>query len=69
MLAPIMKKVAGTCFSLRISRIAGVHSGSGPSSKVSASLPGTLADAADHIAGGQAVIALVDDVAGARLRW
>ena len=64
MLEPIMKKVAGTCFSFRISRIAGVHSGSGPSSKVSASLLGQAAHSADDIAGGQAVIALVHNVAG-----
>ena len=40
MAEPIMKKVAGTFLSLRIFKIAGVHSGSGPSSKVNASLPG-----------------------------
>ena len=35
-LAPIRKKLAGTCSCLRISRIFGVHSGSGPSSNVMA---------------------------------
>src|ERR1043166_6608808 len=36
----MMKKVAGTFSCFRMSRIAGVHLGSGPSSKVNASKPG-----------------------------
>ena len=40
-LAPVTKNVARTPFAFRMSRIFGVHSALGPSSKVSATLPAT----------------------------
>ena len=53
--SPMMKKLAWTPFSFRMSRIFGVQSGSGPSSKVSASSFGCVAGTLNHERGRHAL--------------
>ncbi len=70
--APTTKNVAGTLYFLRTASTSGVHTGSGPSSKVSAIVPrGTSLEvtlAAGRVDDGAAVADRPRDVAGAALR-